>query len=873
MAFTKLSAAINLAFRDTALTKGSGLKNLYIQPDDSAGDPIVRKRPAVHTATYTSTATRGEFHGAYLRNYTPGYRFPPDTNDLNTTYLDVLNKNIVVDSNSKGQFLIGASGTAGTTGAIYYAENNNINNWIIAQEMDSNDYVKDFAYDFDNDLWLAITFAGKIWTCDGSDLSSWTDRGQQFSTAGYGITYCPGFTDIYIAVGSDATGDIQTSSDAATWTDRDNTDEFYCVDASASGAVAGGNGGIIYTSTDGVTWTSRTNPVGSVDVNKVIYNEYSGRWVLAMDNGHMAYTATVTPQPTSFTDNSNAMSDDILSLSCSYSDTNAPYVADYVACGIIGQEITYSDDGITFTDANWPIEGSKPSAVGWAYVHRVANMYHPEGGTKYDKTPIGLGYIAFSNSGYIASSPDGRNWYLDKAYKQVYYSSAETLKQFPLEDTSVGTYSATISSQTAANEVIDYTRAYFAEGTINDTPTMMVLWPAVTADLNGGTMGIIWGNSSMQPFHGLGGGDAASVLEYPFTKESTEGLAHGIVAMDGYFFIMTTKGDIYHSTLNKPEAWPALNKISAQVEGDNGVAIAKHNNNLIAFGDTTTEFFYNAGNPSGSVLNRREDIRYSTGMAAPNTMDTLDNVTVFVGQDNEYEKGVYAVQNFKLVKLSNEYIDKYLKQYAAWGENDTERHIGKIVEWEGQPFYFLTLQNSTDDPKTFVYDFNNKVWYNWYVQDKQEQYTWYSAISATSDHMDIMSAFTDRSNQTYVMFSDGDIWEFDKSVYQDFGTTNIESIVQFPTWENKNIRSGNRERHRSVHFIGDKASATDNITISWSDDDYQNFSSGKTVDTNLTYPRLHNLGSPRRRAYKVLHANNSDFGMNGLELEFKQNRR
>ena len=93
-----------------------------------------------------------------------------------------------------------------------------------------------------------------------------------------------------------------------------------------------------------------------------------------------------------------------------------------------------------------------------------------------------------------------------------------------------------------------------------------------------------------------------SDLDFPPNQTPALPLAKGAVYLDDMVFVMTTSGRIYNSGIENPTSWDALDYISKTAEADGGVALAKHLNFIVAWGDFSGEFFYNAGNPTGSPL-------------------------------------------------------------------------------------------------------------------------------------------------------------------------------------------------------------------------------------------------------------------------------
>ena len=78
---------------------------------------------------------------------------------------------------------------------------------------------------------------------------------------------------------------------------------------------------------------------------------------------------------------------------------------------------------------------------------------------------------------------------------------------------------------------------------------------------------------------------------------------------------MDSRGAIYQSALENAASWSSLEFIGTQIEPDAGVYLAKLNNYLAAFKQYNTEFFYDAGNSSGSILSPVQNAAFK--VAAP----------------------------------------------------------------------------------------------------------------------------------------------------------------------------------------------------------------------------------------------------------------
>ena len=72
--------------------------------------------------------------------------------------------------------------------------------------------------------------------------------------------------------------------------------------------------------------------------------------------------------------------------------------------------------------------------------------------------------------------------------------------------------------------------------------------------------------------------------------------------------------------------------------------------------------------------------------------------------------------------------------------------------------------------------------------------------------------------------------------------------------------------------IGDIQSSSSPITIDWSDDDYNNYATSRTVDMSNTFPRLVALGRFNRRAFRLAHTANTPLRLESLEMGVVQGK-
>lgn len=337
-----------------------------------------------------------------------------------------------------------------------------------------------------------------------------------------------------------------------------------------------------------------------------------------------------------------------------------------------------------------------------------------------------------------------------------------------------------------------------------------------------------------------------------FPAKATYTTIPGVVELDGYLFVGCLTGEIFNSNLNDPYTWTATDFLSAERYKDQTKYICKHNNNIVAMGSESIEFFYNAGNPTGSPLSRREDIFYDIGLMSSGYItghpmaDSNDSIIAYIGS-KEYggtvgtaPHGVYLIENFQLKKISTPSIDKVLRK------SPTTIGAGyriKVHTLGDRTLIFMmseiTMIGDTDP--IYVYDTTSNLWYIWSFNDDAYLDIW-------DTHGGWFIAYT--SGGLYSVGDNSQNWKY---VDGDTGVSSNIYPCEIVTYD----WDGGVMSNKFIHSItingeySDSASA-DNIAVSWSDDGGENFSTARNVDQRYFRP-LHRCGVTRKRKWKLVH--------------------
>lgn len=341
-------------------------------------------------------------------------------------------------------------------------------------------------------------------------------------------------------------------------------------------------------------------------------------------------------------------------------------------------------------------------------------------------------------------------------------------------------------------------------------------------------------------------------------KDQVGTVAGGICNLDGYIFICDTDGKILHNdTQNDPTAnmdWGNASIISANVYSDGLKGITRHLNYIVAFGEWSTEFFYNAGNPSPSILSRAEGtvLRYGTTNFATVWQD--ESIICWVARSKDGGNCVMLLEGLTPKIISTKPIERILNEAT-----DMDEAYAYGIRIAGHVFYIINLP-TTD--KTLVFSLTDQVWCEW---------TSYNGATEGYFEWADIKGYTDTSGNTNfraLHATNGDVHSFDIEEYDDNGETIYVKIVT------DKIDMGTQQRKflSRLTILGDLATGDSavNIGLRWTDDDYKNWNDSSPKTRDMRYiPYYTALGSFSRRAFEITFENDAPMRIEALELGIK----
>lgn len=207
------------------------------------------------------------------------------------------------------------------------------------------------------------------------------------------------------------------------------------------------------------------------------------------------------------------------------------------------------------------------------------------------------------------------------------------------------------------------------------------------------------------------GGSPSTPATGTITVQGSGGTVPGIVYINGYFVVMDTSGRIWNSASEDPTSWGALDYIDAQNDSSRGVGLAFSRGYVVAFKEWSTEFFYDAGNASGSPLSPVDNGTIQTGCASGWSIASIDDSTFWMSQTKAKGRGVHVLTGLETRKVSTPDVDRILDDVTLVNV------YAFCLKVEGHTLYVLTLADPMRAGElpwgTLVYDLTVDIWYQW----------------------------------------------------------------------------------------------------------------------------------------------------------------
>lgn len=325
----------------------------------------------------------------------------------------------------------------------------------------------------------------------------------------------------------------------------------------------------------------------------------------------------------------------------------------------------------------------------------------------------------------------------------------------------------------------------------------------------------------------------------------------GVSYLDGYTFVLQhffgtsiTPAVIWGSVVNHVDGgsdWDPLDFITAQMTPDSGVYLAKQLVYVVCLKEWSTEFFYDAGNATGSPLAPAMNLRLSYGCATQDSVQSIADVLFWISNNREASNQVVMVDRAQLSVISTSEIDRLLR------DGDLSIVYSWHIKIDGHSFYVVTLKNSNI---TLAYDINQNRWEQW--------------TDVNGNYVPIVCSTRDQQGRTILQHETNGTLYWGSTDYRDDDGLLIPITIITPRWDAGTSRRKNLSK---MNFVADIVPGS-LMSVQVSDDDYQTWSQPRIVDLSTNYPNLINCGTFRRRAWKFQVNHNLPWRLEAAELQF-----
>jgi len=359
------------------------------------------------------------------------------------------------------------------------------------------------------------------------------------------------------------------------------------------------------------------------------------------------------------------------------------------------------------------------------------------------------------------------------------------------------------------------------------------------------------------------------------------------VAIDNTLYTLSKNGSktqIHGSALSDPLTWSALNMVVANMYQDFGVTLATLRNQLICFKETSTEVYYDAANALGSPLSRIDQNTLNVGCASASSVVTIENNLIWLSRDQNGGLAVHRLRSATPEKISTPYIDRILASVEAIINAGSV--YGQFISFEGHQLYVLTIDSGIGGvaalagvakaglavpgdgttaslfSRTLVYDLVNGAWVDWQTGVNAFFGAWCilgSYVGLSNSYSNALIA--DRTTGDIYMMSPPPLGNTTAPSYSDGATPITVTLVSHRI----DFETRNRKKYNLLEIKGDTQTTSSEISVSYSDNDYQTYSTPRIVNNNARMI-IPNLGMSRNRAFKFTHSADTPLRLTGFEV-------
>ena len=340
-------------------------------------------------------------------------------------------------------------------------------------------------------------------------------------------------------------------------------------------------------------------------------------------------------------------------------------------------------------------------------------------------------------------------------------------------------------------------------------------------------------------YYDTGIGVMTKISDADFPGNAGETIVGTFAHIDGYAVIMTQSGKLYASDLNSVTAWTATSFDSANAYPDKGVGCVRQGNWIMAFGTQSLQFFYNAGlTPFPLAKATAKTIK--VGAISADAITQISDSVFWVGSTPEGGLSTFQYDG-TVSRVSTPEID------AIAILAGTANISLSSLRFYGRSFILLTAGTAT-----YVYCIEEKMWHEWSTTTP----LWFKTAATSVGTTMVNYAVSNISTSGKVF-----IQNHASLVFTDNGSA-YSARVQLPKID---LGTNRRKFWADATLICDVETSSSPITLAYTDDDFQTYTTWGTLDLSDARPYAARLGASRHRGWVLSHAANTPMRIEAIE--------
>lgn len=371
----------------------------------------------------------------------------------------------------------------------------------------------------------------------------------------------------------------------------------------------------------------------------------------------------------------------------------------------------------------------------------------------------------------------------------------------------------------------------------------------------------VYASNGSEGAYKSGGGAFAKIADVNYPALTINGSAF----LNGYLYVLDPNGSVWGTpNQNDFSVWSSTNVVNAWGTNGAAVAIRRYLNEVLVFKTYTVEVFYDAGNNGiGSPLLPVQQINIKWGCVNPNTIVTIDDDMFWVGNSESGLNTVIRMNQFNPQPIGTQQINRLISVNGQ-SENVLGAQAAFSCNMGGNKLYCLSyVQNMNGITSLLIlaYNLGTGEWSTFNTGLVTNN------ISPQSPIFPLASANNSISDFEEVLFNDGEVFTIDDAATIDTRTSSEKYGISLRL-RTDNFEAGTalRKMVSGLRIKADQKSASA-LRIRWSDDDYQTWSSWRSIDLTKPVPSLPGLqGTFSKRAYELEYAGADPTRFSRLEL-------